>query len=245
MSRATNALPFLIRANEEAVFRDSQVVATGNLVTVLSMLLAFVTFLVVVAPPSTCRAACSSSRSPSSACSSRPTPPAPLHFGRSGSTFAVLRVHGRGRRSCSPRVCMIPRRRHPYLPIALALAATVGLHLGDLVAGARLELNTVFGYSATVGIRVSGEGNPTFSQLDGRGDPALRAVRLATARTAQRLCRRRPAGDHAARDGRAAVGKRLRRRPRRRAGLRPVRLVAARAPDPRGARSGSSPRSWW
>jgi hypothetical protein len=44
-------------------------------------------------------------------------------------------------------------------------AATVALHVGDLLAGARLELNTVFGYSATVGIRVSGQGNITFSQL--------------------------------------------------------------------------------
>jgi hypothetical protein len=41
----------------------------------------------------------------------------------------------------------------------------VALHLGDLLVGARLELNTVFGYSATVGIRVSGQGNITFSQL--------------------------------------------------------------------------------
>jgi hypothetical protein len=35
----------------------------------------------------------------------------------------------------------------------------------DLLAGARLELNTVFGYSATIGIRVAGQGNITFSQL--------------------------------------------------------------------------------
>jgi hypothetical protein len=56
-------------------------------------------------------------------------------------------------------------RRRPYLPLALALAATVALHVLDLLAGARFELNTVFGYSATVGIRVAGQGNITFSQL--------------------------------------------------------------------------------
>jgi hypothetical protein len=41
----------------------------------------------------------------------------------------------------------------------------VVVHVLDLVGGARLELNTVFGYSATVGIRVAGQGNITFSQL--------------------------------------------------------------------------------
>jgi hypothetical protein len=87
-----------------------------------------------------------------------------LHFGRSGSVaryygflvVAALVFAG---------LCLLPRRRHPYLPLVLALAATVVLHVGDLVAGAHLELNTVFGYSATVGIRVSGQGNLTFSQL--------------------------------------------------------------------------------
>ena len=63
-----------------------------------------------------------------------------------------------------PRARSLGARRR-YLPLALALAATVALHVGDLLAGARLELNTVFGYSATVGIRVSGQGNITFSQL--------------------------------------------------------------------------------
>ena len=47
----------------------------------------------------------------------------------------------------------------------VALAFMVVLHVLDLVAGARLELNSVFGYSATIGIRVSGQGNLTFAQL--------------------------------------------------------------------------------
>ena len=61
--------------------------------------------------------------------------------------------------------CRIAGRGRPYLPILIALASTVVLHVGDLVAGVRLELNTVFGYSPTVGIRVAGEGNLTFAQL--------------------------------------------------------------------------------
>ena len=60
---------------------------------------------------------------------------------------------------------LLGRRAAAYRPLAIALAATVVLHVVDLLAGARLELNTVFGYSATVGIRVSGQGNITFSQL--------------------------------------------------------------------------------
>ena len=57
-------------------------------------------------------------------------------------------------------------RRHPYRPLGVALGGHRGACTSlDLVAGARLELNTVFGYSATVGIRVSGQGNITFSQL--------------------------------------------------------------------------------
>jgi hypothetical protein len=56
-------------------------------------------------------------------------------------------------------------RGGPYRPLAIALAVTVAVHVLDLLAGARLELNSVFGYSATVGIRVAGQGNITFSQL--------------------------------------------------------------------------------
>ena len=39
------------------------------------------------------------------------------------------------------------------------------LHLVDLVTGAHLEWNTVFGYSPTIGIRFVGLGNLTFAQL--------------------------------------------------------------------------------
>jgi hypothetical protein len=49
--------------------------------------------------------------------------------------------------------------------LLVALASIVVLHLVDLVTGAHLEWNTVFGYSPTIGIRFVGEGNLTFSQL--------------------------------------------------------------------------------
>ena len=88
----------------------------------------------------------------------------PLHFGRSGNQLAYL-----GFLALFSVVfagaCILVGRRRPHAPLALALAFTVVLHVADLLAGARLELDTVFGYSATVGIRLSGQGNPTFAQL--------------------------------------------------------------------------------
>ena len=87
----------------------------------------------------------------------------PLHVGRSGNSgywaFVFLVA------IAFAFVCKVAGRGHAYIPLLLALAATVALHLGDLLIGARLELNTVFGYSPTVGIRTAGEGNLTFAQL--------------------------------------------------------------------------------
>ncbi|MEP6623682.1 MAG: hypothetical protein ABJC79_04520, partial [Acidimicrobiia bacterium] len=50
-------------------------------------------------------------------------------------------------------------------PILIALAMIIGLHTVDLVTGAHLQLNTVFGYSPTVGIRLAGIGNNASAQL--------------------------------------------------------------------------------
>jgi hypothetical protein len=87
----------------------------------------------------------------------------PLHVGRSGDgaywAFVLLIA------LVFAVACKLVARGHPYAPILLALAVTVVLHVGDLATGARLELNTVFGYSPTVGIRTAGEGNLTFAQL--------------------------------------------------------------------------------
>ena len=62
-------------------------------------------------------------------------------------------------------VCLAIGRRYRSGPLVVGLALIVVLHVADLVTGAHLELNTVFGYSATIGIRVSGQGNLTFAQL--------------------------------------------------------------------------------
>ena len=47
----------------------------------------------------------------------------------------------------------------------VGLGTVVVLHLADLVTGAHLEWNTVFGYSPTIGVRFVGQGNMTFAQL--------------------------------------------------------------------------------
>ena len=61
--------------------------------------------------------------------------------------------------------CMLVTRRRPVDAVLVGLGIVVALHLVDLVTGAHLEWNTVFGYSPTIGIRFVGQGNLTFSQL--------------------------------------------------------------------------------
>ena len=87
----------------------------------------------------------------------------PLNVGRSGNSayweFLFLGA------VVFALACKLAGRGRPYAPLLIALGSTVALHLGDLLTGAHFEFNTVFGYSATVGIRTAGEGNLTFAQL--------------------------------------------------------------------------------
>ena len=52
-------------------------------------------------------------------------------------------------------------------PLLLCLGLVFGLLVIDIVSGARLQLNTVFGYSPTVGGRFAGMGNLAFGQFAG------------------------------------------------------------------------------
>ena len=120
-------------------------------------------------------------------------------------------------------------------------ASIVVLHVVDLVTGAHLEWNTVFGYSPTIGIRFVGEGNITFSQL------AAAAVLFAgllvwqvPTRAGDARRDRRARGDRR-RDGRPDLGQRLRRGALRAPGLRAARVDAARAPGACAHRRGASP----
>ena len=58
-------------------------------------------------------------------------------------------------------------RRRDVDPLFLALGAVLGLLVIDVVLGATLQLNTVFGYSPTVAGRFAGLGNLAFAQLAG------------------------------------------------------------------------------
>jgi hypothetical protein len=149
------------------VFRDAKVLSATNVLVVLSLVLALVGALAVW------RARRGAARGTRLARWLALTVlgyllatylASPLHFGRSGSAasyYAFLAVAA----AAFATVCLLVGGRHRYLSLALALAATIALHVGDLVSGTHFELNSVFGYSATVGIRVSGQGNLTFSIL--------------------------------------------------------------------------------
>ena len=90
----------------------------------------------------------------------------PFHFGRHGGAapywsfvVGVGAVHRRGVHARRPR------RRPGARGRSSGSGSVVALHVVDLVTGAHLEWNTVFGYSPTIGIRFVGQGNMTFSQL--------------------------------------------------------------------------------
>ncbi len=63
-------------------------------------------------------------------------------------------------------------------PLLIALGVIIVLHTVDLLTGAHLQLNTVFGYSPTVGIRLAGIGNNASAQLC--ASALLFAVLIAT-----------------------------------------------------------------
>ena len=89
----------------------------------------------------------------------RPVPVLPVGLDR------VPRLHGRASRSSFAGLCLALGRRGPVDPVLIALGIVVAMHLVDLLSGARLQFNTVFGYSPTVGIRLAGIGNPGSAQL--------------------------------------------------------------------------------
>ena len=80
-------------------------------------------------------------------------------------------------------VCLTIGRRRIADPLLVAFGLVIALHVIDLLTGPRLELNTVFGYSPTVGIRLAGVGNPASAELSA-------AAVLFTVLIAWRLARR-------------------------------------------------------
>jgi hypothetical protein len=79
-------------------------------------------------------------------------------------------------------VFMIGRARGD-LVLLVAFACAAGLLLVDVVTGARLQLNSAFGYTPTVGIRVSGLGNIAYALL---GTSAIFVAAFAARRVGSR-----------------------------------------------------------
>jgi hypothetical protein len=71
----------------------------------------------------------------------------------------------------------VGRRRRDVDPVIVALSATVALLLVDVLVGARLQLSSAFGYSATIGVRIAGFGNVSYAVLG--ASAILLAVLLA------------------------------------------------------------------
>ena len=88
----------------------------------------------------------------------------PFHFARHGGRPAYW-AFVLGLAFVLAALILLVARRQPVDAILVALGSVVALHLVDLVTGAHLEWNTVFGYSPTIGIRFVGEGNMTFALL--------------------------------------------------------------------------------
>ena len=76
-------------------------------------------------------------------------------------------------------------------PLLLCLGVVFGLLVVDMLIGAPLQLNTVFGYSPTVGGRFAGMGNLAYGQFAGAAFLLVRAA-VAPARRPQRRHGRRP-----------------------------------------------------
>jgi hypothetical protein len=160
---AADRTEFLVRENAEGVFRDARVTSADNVLLVLSGLLGVATVVMLACR----RRGASVVRWAALAILGffdATYLAGPLEFGRTDNTAAywafvagVAALIGCG--------CLLIGRRARSGPLVVALSFMVLLHIGDLLAGAHLELNSVFGYSATVGIRLAGQGNLTFAQL--------------------------------------------------------------------------------
>jgi hypothetical protein len=164
---AASRASFLVRSNEDAVFRDARVAGANNAVLALAGLLSIGTVVMVL----TRRRGAGAVRFGALAV-----------LGFLDATYLVSLVPSIARSDSTPgfwaftvvvgaaigALCLLGGRvapRRAAFPLVLALGLIVVLHVGDLLTGAKRELNGVFGYSATIGIRVAGQGNLTFAQL--------------------------------------------------------------------------------
>jgi hypothetical protein len=155
----------IVDANDDGLFRDSQVGIAMTVVVVLVALLALVTVVstrwwarggVLLIPGALSLLAFLDAT----------YLVGPLHFGRAGGAAAYWPAVVGVTLVLTGAFLLLGRwLGHEVDALLVALGSIVALHLADLVTGAHLEWNTVFGYSPTIGIRFVGQGNLTFAQL--------------------------------------------------------------------------------
>jgi hypothetical protein len=160
----------LVNANEDGLFRDRQVGASVVVVIVIASVLAVATALVDQLRRGAWALALLALGLVGFLDATYLA--GPFHFGRHGGAAAYWAFVGGVAVLLAvlfffvPRLFgTAPRSTRLVQSLLVALASIVVLHVLDLVTGAHLEWNTVFGYSPTVGIRLVGEGNMAFAQL--------------------------------------------------------------------------------
>ena len=154
----------LSRENLESQFRDS-VIGTAMIALAITVVLLALAGLVVLQLPRFARArtayAALCLAAPGLIAATFLASPFPFHdWGAGTYWFAVVAfalVFG--------GACAAFRRVNWLLPTAIAAGFFVALHSIDAITGTRLQFATVFGYSPTVGVRVTGLGNPASAQL--------------------------------------------------------------------------------
>ncbi|HEX4778568.1 MAG TPA: hypothetical protein VFW74_17470 [Acidimicrobiia bacterium] len=156
-------ISYLADANGAARFRDATLGTAAAVFVALSMILAALTLLALATRAAAARGALEAAALGLVGFLVATYLAPALGFGARGSVaFWVFVV---GTAALFSAACLAFGRRGALVPLVLALGALVVLHVGDALSGAHLELNAVFGYTPTVGIRLAGLGNMAYSQL--------------------------------------------------------------------------------
>jgi hypothetical protein len=167
---------FLVDTNDDGLFRDSQVGPSITTILVVSCVLAVAAALVDVLFARTRKRSAHQRWLPRTAWPlvflalwligflDATYLAGPLHFGRHGGAVPYWCFVVGVALLLTAAFLALARGRLVHA-VLVALGSIVALHVVDLVTGAHLEWNTVFGYSPTIGIRFAGEGNMTFAQL--------------------------------------------------------------------------------
>ena len=155
----------LVDVNEDGLFRDSQVGIAMTVVVVLVGLLA-IGLVVVLRWWRRGRGLLTVGALMLLAFLDAAYVASPFHFGRHGGAAAFWPFVVAVAIVLTAAFWFVGHRSSRDVDgLLVGLGSVVGLHIADLVTGAHLEWNAVFGYSPTIGIRFVGQGNLTFALL--------------------------------------------------------------------------------